>query len=140
MPGGAAMFVAPLLALVAVWAVVVPLFQINPRVFPSVGAVGTAALESIRDGTLIAHIGASLLRVGLGTLIGIITAVPLGIAMGVSAGVAAFLTPLFRSSRFWRASRGFRLRRCGSATVSAPSCSSSSTRYFSSWPTTPCSV
>ena len=93
---GAAMFAAPLLALVAVWAVVVPLFQINPRVFPSVGAVGTAALESIRDGTLIAHIGASLLRVGLGTLIGIITAVPLGIAMGVSAGVAAFLTPLFR--------------------------------------------
>jgi len=93
---GAAMFVAPLLALVVVWAVVVPLFQINPRVFPSVGAVGTAALESIRDGTLIAHIGASLLRVGLGTLIGIVTAVPLGIAMGVSAGVAAFLTPLFR--------------------------------------------
>jgi taurine transport system permease protein len=94
--GGAAMFVAPLLALVAVWAIVVPLFQINPRVFPSVGAVGTAALESIRDGTLVAHIGASLLRVGLGTLIGIVTAVPLGIAMGVSAGVAAFLTPLFR--------------------------------------------
>ena len=93
---GTAMFVAPLLALVAVWAIVVPLFQINPRVFPSVGAVGAAALESIRDGTLIAHIGASLLRVGLGTLIGVITAVPLGIAMGVSAGVAAFLTPLFR--------------------------------------------
>ena len=64
---GAAMFVAPLLALVAIWAVVVPLFQINPRVFPSVGAVGTAAIESIRDGTLIAHVGASLLRVGLGT-------------------------------------------------------------------------
>ena len=74
---GTAMFVAPLLALVAVWAIVVPLFQINPRVFPSVGAVGAAALESIRDGTLIAHIGASLLRVGLGTLIGVITAVPL---------------------------------------------------------------
>jgi taurine transport system permease protein len=33
---GTAMFVAPLLALVAVWAIVVPLFQINPRVFPSV--------------------------------------------------------------------------------------------------------
>ena len=93
---GAAMFVAPLLALVAMWAVVVPLFQINPRVFPSVGAVGTAALESIRDGTLVAHVGASLLRVGLGTLIGIVTAVPLGIAMGVSRAVATFLTPLFR--------------------------------------------
>jgi len=93
---GAAMFVAPLIALVAIWAIVVPLFNVNPRVFPSVGAVGTAALDSIRDGTLFAHVAASLLRVGLGTLIGIATAVPLGIAMGVSPTVAAFLTPLFR--------------------------------------------
>ncbi|WP_063831417.1 ABC transporter permease [Bradyrhizobium japonicum] len=93
---GIAMFVAPLLALVAIWAAVVPLFNVNPRVFPSVGAVGTAALDSIRDGTLFAHVGASLLRVALGTLIGIATAVPLGIAMGVSPAVASFLTPLFR--------------------------------------------
>ena len=50
---GAAMFVAPLLVLVILWAIVVPLFQINPRVFPSLGAVGTAAMDSIRDGTLI---------------------------------------------------------------------------------------
>lgn len=93
---GAAIFVAPLLALVVIWAVVVPLFNVNPRIFPSVGSVGTAAIESIKDGTLLNHIGASLLRVGLGTLIGIVTAVPLGIAMGVSPGVSAFLTPLFR--------------------------------------------
>jgi ABC-type nitrate/sulfonate/bicarbonate transport system permease component len=93
---GAAVFVAPLVALVIVWAVVVPLFNINPRVFPSVGAVGAAGIESIRDGTLINHVGASLLRVGLGTLIGIITAVPLGIAMGVSPAISGFLTPLFR--------------------------------------------
>lgn len=93
---GAAVFVAPLLALVVIWAVVVPLFNVNPRIFPSVGAVGDAAIESIKDGTLLTHIGASLLRVGLGTLIGIVTAVPLGIAMGVSPGVSAFLTPLFR--------------------------------------------
>ena len=51
---GAAAFVAPLLALVVIWAVVVPLFQINPRVFPSVGAVAGAAVDSIRDGTLFA--------------------------------------------------------------------------------------
>ena len=93
---GAAMFVAPLLALVAVWAIVVPLFQINPRVFPSVGAVGAAALESIRDGTLIAHIGASLLRVAVGTVLALLSAIPLGIAMGVSPVVSSFLTPLFR--------------------------------------------
>ena len=73
-----------------------PLFHVNPRVFPSVGAVGNAAIESIKDGTLLEHVGASLLRVGLGTLIGVVTAVPLGIAMGVSPGISAFLTPLFR--------------------------------------------
>ncbi len=34
---GAAVFVAPLLALVVIWAVVVPLFNVNARIFPSVG-------------------------------------------------------------------------------------------------------
>ena len=93
---GAAMFVAPLLVLVAIWAIVVPLFEVNPRVFPSVASVAEAAADTIRDGSLIRHIGASLLRVGLGTLIGVLTAVPLGIAMGVSPAVSSFLTPLFR--------------------------------------------
>ena len=93
---GAAMFVAPLLALVAIWAIVVPLFEVNPRIFPSVASVADAAADTIRDGSLIRHIGASLLRVGLGTLIGVVTAVPLGIAMGVSPAVSSFLTPLFR--------------------------------------------
>ena len=93
---GAAMFVAPLLVLVAIWAIVVPLFEVNPRVFPSVASVAEAAADTIRDGSLIRHIGASLLRVGLGTLIGVATAVPLGIAMGVSPAVSSFLTPLFR--------------------------------------------
>ena len=93
---GAAVFVAPLLALVAIWAIVVPLFEVNPRIFPSVASVADAAADTIRDGSLIRHIGASLLRVGLGTLIGVVTAVPLGIAMGVSPAVSSFLTPLFR--------------------------------------------
>ena len=93
---GAAVFVAPLLALVAIWAIVVPLFDVNPRIFPSVASVTDAAADAIRDGSLIRHIGASLLRVGLGTLIGVVTAVPLGIAMGVSPAVSSFLTPLFR--------------------------------------------
>ena len=93
---GAAMFVAPLLALVAIWAIVVPLFDVNPRIFPSLASVADAAADTIRDGSLIRHIGASLLRVGLGTFIGVVTAVPLGIAMGVSPTVSSFLTPLFR--------------------------------------------
>jgi len=93
---GTAMFIAPLAALLLVWAIAVPLFDINPRTFPSLPSVAAAAAESIGDGTLIRHVGASLLRVALGTLIGVITAVPLGIAMGVSPAISTFLTPLFR--------------------------------------------
>ena len=86
---GAAMFVAPLFALVLIWAIVVPLFGIDQRVFPSLGAVAGAALESIRDGSLIQHIGASLLRVGLGTLIGVDvgTGVSVGVFVAVFVGV-----------------------------------------------------
>jgi len=39
---------------------------------------------SIPDGTLLGHIGASLLRVGDGSVLALVVAVPLGIAMGVS--------------------------------------------------------
>jgi taurine transport system permease protein len=93
---GTALFVAPLLVLVVIWAIVVPLFNVNPRIFPSVGAVAEAAAATIADGSLIRHIGASMLRVGLGTILGVLVAVPLGIAMGVSAVVSSFLPPLFR--------------------------------------------
>ena len=36
------MFVAPLAALVVLWAIVVPLFDINPRIFPSCRSVAGA--------------------------------------------------------------------------------------------------
>jgi taurine transport system permease protein len=93
---GAAAFIAPLALLFLAWPVLVALFDVNPRVFPGVTAVGTAALEGLRDGTLLAHVAASLGRVALGTALAVMVAVPLGIAMGVNAGVSAFLTPLFR--------------------------------------------
>ena len=80
----------------AIWAIVVPFFEVDLGTFPSVASVADAAADSIRDGSLIRHIGASLLRVGLRTLTGIIMPVPLGIAMGVSPAVSSFLTPLFR--------------------------------------------
>jgi taurine transport system permease protein len=91
-----AKFIAPLLFLVVLWQVIVTVFNVNPRVFPDVPTVLRAGWGTIVDGSLIAHVGASLLRVSVGTIIAIITAVPLGIAMGVSKGVSDFLTPLFR--------------------------------------------
>jgi len=92
----AATFGAPFVVLLTLWAVLVPYFEVNPRLFPPLLAVVQAGLESIGDGTLLQHIGASLLRVLVGTAIALVLAIPLGIAMGVSPLVSTFLTPLFR--------------------------------------------
>ena len=94
--GRAASFLLPLLVIFLIWPILTAALDVNPRVFPSPGMVWSAALESIRDGSLLAHIGASLTRVAVGTLLGVAIAIPLGIAMGVSPGVSAFLSPLLR--------------------------------------------
>lgn len=92
----AAVFVLPLLALLAIWEIVVRGFDVSPRVFPGIAPVAQAGVDAILDGTLIRHIGASLGRIALGTLIGIVIAVPLGIAMGTNRVVSGFFTPLLR--------------------------------------------
>lgn len=92
----AVQFMLPLLGLVAIWIVVVRVFEVDARVFPGVGAVLAAGRDAIADGSLLKHVGASMGRVLLGTVLGVLTAVPLGIAMGVSPAVSTFLTPLFR--------------------------------------------
>ena len=70
----AAAFVLPLLALLAIWETVVRAFDVSPRVFPAIEPVVKAGIEATLDGTLIRHIGASLGRIALGTLIGIVRA------------------------------------------------------------------
>jgi taurine transport system permease protein len=78
------------------WAVVVRVFHVDPRVFPGIGAVAQAGMESLQDGTLLGHIGASLGRVAAGTFLGLLGGIPLGVAMGVSPAVSSFFTPLVR--------------------------------------------
>lgn len=92
----AATFTLPLLVLVALWAIIVRAFDVDPRIFPGVGAVGSAALEAIRDGTLMQHVAASMWRVVAGTVLALVVAVPMGIVMGVSPGISSFFTPIFR--------------------------------------------
>ncbi len=89
-------FCSPFALLLILWAVLVPYFNVNPRLFPTLNSVVAAGIEMTRDGTLPAHIGASLLRVAVGTVLALLVAIPLGIAMGVSRAVSIFLTPLFR--------------------------------------------
>src|SRR4051812_29981495 len=90
------LFLLPFAVLLVLWAVLVPYFNVNQRLFPHLSAVWQAGIESIHDGSLLQHIGASLLRVTVGTVLALVAAIPLGIAMGVSPVVSSFLTPLFR--------------------------------------------
>src|SRR5690242_2692058 len=91
-----ATFVAPFALLLVLWAVLVPAFGVNLRIFPHLESVIAAGWEGIRDGSLIDHIWASLVRVAVGTALALLVSVPLGIAMGVSKVVSTFLTPILR--------------------------------------------
>lgn len=93
---GLVAFLAPLALLVIVWAGIVAVLNVDTRVFPGVGDVFGAAVDSIRDGSLARHVGQSLLRVVAGTSLAIAAAIPLGVAMSVSPVVASLLAPLFR--------------------------------------------
>jgi NitT/TauT family transport system permease protein len=68
-------------------------------IFPTPWAVVTGTLELIRDGTLLEHISASLLRVGVGFLLATAVAVPLGLWMGRVTMVYVTLNPVFQILR-----------------------------------------
>jgi len=89
-------FTLPLLTLVVLWMLVVYAFDVNPRVFPGVAAVGHAATEAMLDGTLAAHVAASIWRVLVGTVLALFVAIPMGVLMGVSPAVSSFLSPILR--------------------------------------------
>jgi taurine transport system permease protein len=89
-------FLAPLLFLLLLWEVLIRAFSVDPRVFPNVESVARAGIDTIQDGSLVRHVGASLGRVAVGTVLAIVVSIPLGVAMGLSPAVSGFLSPLFR--------------------------------------------
>ena len=89
-------FALPLVLLLLFWEFCVQFFQVNARVFPSIGSVFNAGVEAVNDGSIFNHIAASLGRVALGTLLAVLVSIPLGVAMGLNPIVSDFLSPLFR--------------------------------------------
>ena len=89
--------IAVMAVLIAVWwAVVVATGSV---VFPTPWQVVTGTLELARDGTLFEHIGASLMRVGIGFGLAVLVAVPLGLWMGWVRGAYLTLNPVFQMLR-----------------------------------------
>lgn len=83
--------------LIAVWWIVV--VRSHSPIFPTPGQVVTGAWSLAQDGTLLEHIKASLMRVGLGFGLAFLVAVPLGVWMGWVSGAFYTLNPLFQMLR-----------------------------------------
>jgi NitT/TauT family transport system permease protein len=82
--------------LAAWWLVVVATHSV---IFPTPWQVVTGTAELIEDGTLFTHIGASLMRVGVGFSLAVIIGVPLGLWLGWVKGAYSTLNPLFQILR-----------------------------------------
>jgi NitT/TauT family transport system permease protein len=89
--------VALLATLIGAWWLVV--VATGSVIFPTPWQVVTGVAELMRDGTLLEHIGASLMRVGIGFALAVVVALPLGLWMGWVRGAYATLNPLFQILR-----------------------------------------
>ena len=90
----AALGAIPLVIVLAAWFALPRLLEYPAYMLPPLSQVGQRFLEAAGDGTLQAHIAASLQRLGLGFIIGNGLAVPLGIAVAMNRHVADLLRPL----------------------------------------------
>jgi NitT/TauT family transport system permease protein len=88
---------AVIAALIGAWWVTVVVTQ--SVIFPTPGAVVIGTFELLKDGTLWRHIGASLMRVGVGFGLAVCVAVPLGLWMGWVRAVYRMLNPIFQILR-----------------------------------------
>jgi NitT/TauT family transport system permease protein len=88
---------AVIAALLAAWWLIV--VETHSVIFPTPWQVVTGTTELIQDGTLFTHIGASLMRVGVGFSLAVLVAVPLGLWLGWVKGAYSTLNPLFQILR-----------------------------------------
>ena len=84
-------------AIIAIWWWVVA--RDDSAIFPTPWAVVAGAWELVADGTLFEHIGASLMRVGVGFGLALVVAIPLGLLMGWVTPAYRTLNPLFQMLR-----------------------------------------
>lgn len=82
------------LGLFALWALVTGAGWVRPLALASPSAVVSVLVDGVRDGTLFAHIGASLGRLVAGTVVAGAGGIALGLAAGMCRPLAAFVEPL----------------------------------------------
>lgn len=90
--------IASPIVLLVVWEVAARLHFIDTRFFPAPSSVIAVLIEMLRSGELISNTLVSLRRLALGTLIGGVPALVLGIAMGLNRWVRAVFDPLIAAT------------------------------------------
>lgn len=88
---------AVIAALIGAWWITV--IATHSVIFPTPWAVVSGTFELLKDGTLWRHIGASLMRVGIGFGLAVCVAVPLGLWMGWVRAAYRMLNPIFQILR-----------------------------------------
>lgn len=88
---------AVLVAIVAIWWYAV--IATESLIFPTPLQVVTGTMELVEDGSLWEHIGASLMRVGMGFALATVVAIPMGLWMGRVEGAFRTLNPVFQILR-----------------------------------------
>lgn len=86
--------VGPFVPIILIWQGVCQLGLFSPILLPPPIRVAEAFVEYVSDGELFKHIGASLFRLSLGVIAGLLIGLPVGVAMGMSPLVRRFLDPI----------------------------------------------
>jgi NitT/TauT family transport system permease protein/taurine transport system permease protein len=86
--------VVPFAVLIGGWLLLPILVRYPAYMLPSVGTVLAYALETLRDGSLLANVAASLARLAVGFVIGMGLAIPLGVAIALNRTVADLFRPV----------------------------------------------
>jgi NitT/TauT family transport system permease protein len=92
-------FLASFAIVIAIWELSRAVHLIDPKLFPSVGAVLKSFVVLLKNGSLQKHMSASFLRVLLGFTLGIVMAVVLGFLIGWFKTVRLLIDPVINFFR-----------------------------------------
>ena len=91
--------IAAILVLLAIWEVAPRAGLADPVFLPPFHEVFSAFVELITSGEIFTHLEASLVRAGVGFILAVVVAIPLGLVIGWNQRVAQFLNPILELFR-----------------------------------------
>jgi len=90
---------AAFILFVGLWQACASLDLLNQQILPSPVDTLRAAVEGIRDGSLLVHVIGSIRRVFVGFGAAVLLGVPLGVLLGVTPRLSPFFTSIFEALR-----------------------------------------